>query len=137
MVSKYRLSSVIFLLVLCCIWGGCVKIKGEGVAKGGIQEPKISYDVTKEAQVTNFQYYLKEWEKNNTLFYKITIKNVSDKHHRYRIVISIPEGDAVGGLLPDTPNQKFEPGIEKSAEYPVIENAQIPEKIEVSVILMD
>jgi hypothetical protein len=137
MVRKYRLSTLICLLVLCVMWIGCVKIKGEEIAKGGIQDPNISYDVTKEAKVTNFQYYLKEWEKQKTLFYKVTIKNVSDKNHRFRIIISIPEGDAVGGLLPDNPKQQFEPGKEISAEYPVLENDRIPRTIEVSVILMD
>jgi hypothetical protein len=137
MVRKYRFLSFITLIVLCCMWAGCIKVKGEGVKEGGIQGPKVSYDVTKEAQVTDFQYYLKDWEKKNILFYKIKVKNVSDKNHRYRVLIAIPEGDAVGGLLPDAPNKKFEPGKEMSAEYPVLENTQIPKEIEVSVVLMD
>lgn len=136
MLDKYRLLSVVLLVVFCFVYVGCAKTKGAGVKESDIKKPQISHDVTKEAQVTNFQYYLKDWEKEKTLFYKITIKNVSKENHRFRVIISIPEGDSVGGLLPDTPSGKFEPGKEMSAEYPVIGNSLIPEKIEISVILM-
>jgi len=137
MAGKHKILSLLWLFVWCCLWIGCAPTQGDVVRQGEPREPKISYDVAKESTVTNFKCYVGEYNKEKTLIHKITVKNVSNKNHRYRIMIAIPDGDAVGGLLPASPKEKFEPGKEKSAEYPVIGINQIPEKLEVSVILMD
>jgi hypothetical protein len=137
MARKCRVFSFVLLFALCGMLVGCLKTGGDVVRQGGTQEPKISYDVVKEAQVTSFKCYVGQYNKEKTLIHKVTIKNVSDKNHRYRIVIAIPNGDVVGGLLPATAKEKFEPGKERSAEYPVIGQTQVPGEIEISVVLMD
>ena len=99
--------------------------------------PIIKYDIAPEAKVASFEYYLKDWQKKNTLHYRIGVKNVSDKVHRYRVIISIPGADSVGGLIPRKPKQKFEPGTEKSFVYPVLNYTELPKKIEVTVMVID
>ncbi len=111
------------------------------VACSGTQKksatPIIQYDIAPEAKVISFEYYLKNWQKKDTLHYKIRVKNVADKVHRYRVIISIPGADSVGGLIPRKPKKKFEPGIEKSFVYPVLNYTEIPKKIEVTVMVID
>lgn len=112
---------------------------------------KIKYIVPPEADVTGFQYYLDEKckmkvAKKPCLTFKITVKNVSDKPHRYAVRVLLPDiGKGTGGLVPvtgvkDKVTKKkgpavIMPGKEKTVIYPMF-HYEIPKRMEVEVKVM-
>jgi len=98
---------------------------------------QINFQVVKEAKISEFKVFRKNWQNKETLHYKISLQNASSQVHRYRIMISIPGGESVGGLLPRKAKNKFEPGEEMTFVYPVLNCTKIPEKVSVRVSLLD
>jgi hypothetical protein len=120
---------LVFVLFYSFAWGEAKKSEGT--------KPQIKYNVAKEAKVTKFDCFFKDYQKVKTLHYGITLKNTSNAVHRYRVMISIPGGDSVGGLLPASPKLKFEAGKEMSDTYPVLNCTKLPKVIEVTVNVLD
>jgi len=129
-VIKLCAMSFLVLLLFCSFAWGEAKKSQEA-------KPQIKYDVAKEAKVTKFNCFFKDYQKVKTLHYEITLKNTSNAIHRYRVMISIPGGDSVGGLLPASPKLKFEAGKEMSATYPVLNCTKMPKVVEVTVNVLD
>ena len=98
-------------------------------------DSEISWEVAKEAEITSFKCYMDMYEKKyESIHYTIGVKNISDKPQRYRVNIFIPEGRAVGGLLPRTGKPPVvKPGEEATFTYPMKDFKQIPKQIDVIV----
>lgn len=96
---------------------------------------QITYDVTKEAVVESFSCTVKDYKKKfPSIHYAVAIKNVSDKPTRFRVNIFLPDGKAVGGLLPTKGSPPaIKPGETAEAEYPVKNLVDHPATLEVIV----
>ncbi len=96
---------------------------------------KITFDVTKEAVVESFSCTIKDYKKKfPSIHYAVAIKNVSDKPIRFRVNIFLPNGKAVGGLVPRKGKPpEVKPGETAKAEYPVKNLVDHPATLEVFV----
>jgi hypothetical protein len=105
-------------VVLCLSSGAGVKAQAaeEAVACAG----QIDKEISPEAQLVSLDCFFKKWEGVNTLHFKISLKNVSDKPQRYRVNIFMDNGKAVGGLIPrKTKKGLVKPQQTVSFVYPV------------------
>jgi len=105
-------------VVVCLLLGVRVDARAaeEMVACAG----QIDKDISPEAQLVSLSCFFKKWEGVDTLHFKVSVKNVSDKPQRFRVNIFLDNGKAVGGLIP----QKTKKGLVKpdqtvSFVYPV------------------
>lgn len=113
-------------------------------------EPTVVYDVCPEAKITKFEYPIEEKckiAKKPCLTFVMTVKNVSDKPHRFNAKIIMPkEGKGVGGFIPvkgkkdkATGKRKpplVEPGQSLTEKYPALQ-FELPERIEVAITVME
>ncbi len=105
-------------VVLCLSSGAGVKAQAaeETVACAG----QIDKEISPEAQLVSLDCFFKKWEGVNTLHFKVSLKNVSDKPQRYRVNIFMDNGKAVGGLIPrKTKKGLIKPDQTVSFVYPV------------------
>ncbi|HKI48724.1 MAG TPA: hypothetical protein VKA69_05325 [Desulfobacteria bacterium] len=81
---------------------------------------QIDKEISPEAQLVSLECFFKKWEGVNTLHFKVSLKNVSDKPQRYRVNIFMDNGKAVGGLIPrKTKKGLVKPEQTVSFVYPV------------------
>ena len=81
---------------------------------------QIDKEICPEAQLVSLACFFKKWEGINTLHFKVSLKNVSDKLQRYRVNIFMDNGKAVGGLIPrKTKKGLVKPDQTVSFVYPV------------------
>ena len=113
---------VLFLaLAVFCLAGG-VGIKAYAAEDmfACADENQITQNISPEAQLVLLSCFFKKWEGENTLHFKVSLKNVSDKPQRYRVNIFLDNGKAVGGLIPQkTKKGLVQPGDTASFVYPV------------------
>ena len=108
---------------------------GAALAQKTDCESKITFTVCKDAAIESFSCSVKDYKKKfPSIHYAVELKNVSDQPQRFRINIFLPDGKAVGGLMPrkgDPPVLK--PGETVKAEYPVKGLVDQPKTLEVLV----
>jgi len=81
---------------------------------------KLVRAITPEAKLVGFTCYFAKYKKVDSLWFKVTLKNVSDQPQRYRVNIFLDNGKAVGGLIPrKTKKGLVKPGATASFKYPV------------------
>ncbi len=81
---------------------------------------KLTYSIAPEAEVTDFRCYIAKYKKVPSLYFLVTIKNVSKEPQRYRVNIFLDNGKAVGGLIPrKTKKGLVKPGATATYKYPV------------------
>ena len=117
---NYLSLSVFFLLAACA---GFVLVSGAAVAadKGG-NTPISTLKVCPTAKITTLEYFLKKskFSGGPKLHMKIGIKNTSDKPHRYRVSIFLPDGASSGGFYPRKGKPPvLKPGEEKVRTFPM------------------
>ncbi len=98
---------------------------------------QISKEISPEAQLVSLECFFKKWEGVNTLHFKVSLKNVSDKPQRFRVNICLDNGKAVGGLIP----RKTKKGLVKPAQsvsfvYPVKDMTEKAGAIDIRVATM-
>ena len=100
--SLHWVLAVTFLLAISFTLTGCATEHKAYKPAGAVEcTSDIAWDVAKEAEVTKFKCYVDKYNKVDSVHYLIGIKNKTDKPQRYRVNIFIPEGKAVGGLVPE------------------------------------
>lgn len=81
---------------------------------------KLTYSIAPEAQVTEFRCFISKYKKVPSLYFLITVKNISKSDQRYRVNIFLDNGKAVGGLIPrKTKKGLIKPGATATFKYPV------------------
>jgi hypothetical protein len=81
---------------------------------------KLTYSIAPEAQVTEFRCFIGKYKKVPSLYFLITVKNISKSDQRYRVNIFLDNGKAVGGLIPrKTKKGLIKPGATATFKYPV------------------
>lgn len=127
---------VMVLGIFALIAGGCAHAEKGYKPAGPVEcDAEISWDVASEAEVSLFKCYIDKYKKKHeSIHYTIVVKNISNEPQRYRVNIFIPEGRAVGGLLPRKGKPPvLKPGEEAKFTYPMKNFAQIPESMDVVI----
>ncbi len=94
----------------------------------------INLTIAPEASLEDFSCVLKPWEGEDTLHFKVAVKNISAEEQRFKVNIFLENGKAVGGLLPDkTKNGLMKPGQALEFEYPVKGVTGYPGKIDLLI----
>ena len=131
-----RIRIALLLAALITVTWGCATKEKVDKPSGVVEcKSEITWDIAKEAEVTMFKCYLEKYKKKfDSIHYTIGIKNVTSKPQRYRVNIFIPEGRAVGGLVPQKGKPPvLEPGQEAQFTYPMKNYDKVPAKIDVIV----
>jgi hypothetical protein len=124
------------VLVLCLI--GAFWLMG-CAAKGAPQktncDAKITWEVVKEAKITQFDCAMGENQGQRSLIFTVGVKNVSDKPLRFRLNIFLEDMDkGSGSLLPVKGKPPVvEPGKTESAKIPFMGTEKASKKILVVV----
>jgi hypothetical protein len=119
-----------------CLCGG-VGVKAYAAEEMVSCAGQIDKEISPEAQLVSLECFFKKWEGVNTLHFKVSLKNVSDKPQRYRVNIFLDNGKAVGGLIP----RKTKKGLVKPDEtvsfvYPVKDMTSKAGSIDIRVTTM-
>ena len=134
--KRLKNGSLISVLVICVIGAfwlvGCA---GRGAPEKTNCDARISWEVVKEAKVTQFDCALGTHGGQPSLIFDVGLENISDTALRYRINIFLEDMDkAAGHLLPrkGTP-PVLEPGQSGSVKIPFIGTDKESKKILVIV----
>jgi hypothetical protein len=85
-----------------------------------VADENLEKSISSEAALEELSCFMKKWEGEETLHFKVTLKNVSDKPQRFRVNLFLDNGKAVGGLIPrKLKTGLVEPGATASFVYPV------------------
>jgi len=120
-------STTIYGLAVIIIIGlimGCGGMMYKPSGPVNVPADKIVYEVTKEADIDHLSAYIatyKGWQNRPVWHFEIGIKNPTDKPHRYRVRVVLPDqGASGGGLIPlKGKPPAVAPGKVEKGTYPV------------------
>ena len=125
-----------WVAVVLCLSGGA-GVKAHAAEATVDCAGQIDKEICPEAQLVSLACFFKKWEGINTLHFKVTLKNVSDKPQRYRVNIFMDNGKGVGGLIPrKTKKGLVQPDQTVSFVYPVKDMAGKAESIDIRITNM-
>lgn len=102
-----------------------------------VAEGKLEKEISPEAELVELSCFMKKWEGSETLHFKVTLKNVSDKPQRFRVNLFLDQCKAVGGLIPrKTKKGLVKPGATAGFIYPVGGMSCKPESLIVRISTM-
>ncbi len=134
--KRLKNGSLISVLVICAIgtlWLiGCA---GKGAPEKANCDAKISWEIVKEAKLTQFDCALGTHGGQPSLIFNVGLENTSDTPLRYRINIFLEDMDkAAGHLVPRKGKPPvLEPGKSATAKIPFIGTDKESKKILVIV----
>jgi len=134
--KRLKNTSLMSVLVVCLIatfWLiGCA---GKGAPEKTNCDAKISWEVVKEAKLTQFDCMLGESGGQAALIFTVGLENASDKPQRYRVNIFLEDMDkAFGSLVPPKGNPPVvEPGKTETIKLPFLGTDKESKKILVIV----
>ena len=126
----------VVLVIPVWVLGATAVLAKPDVPPGAVNcESKISWNVIEEAAVTKFKCSIDFYKKKHmSVHFTIGLKNISDTPRRFRVNIFLPDGKAVGGLIPRKGKPPvIEPGKEAEFTYPIKNCDKIPSALEVFV----
>ena len=125
------LAAVVCALALAGLAAAPVAVAAEKCAN------KFFKEVSKEAELSNVECYKKKFDGVDSLWYKVTVKNLSKEEQRFKVNIFLDSGKAVGGLIPRKTNKGLvKPGQSMSFAYPVKGQADLPAETTIFVKTM-
>jgi len=120
-------------LAVLGLTGVLVLILGAGGAVWAECQPKIEA-MAPEAELVSFQCVKKDYNNFPSTWFEVTLKNKSDQDQRFKVNIFLPDGKAVGGLLPQSTSKGLvNPGAEIKGAYPAQGVAEPPAEISLMV----
>ena len=127
------MMSVLILLLMGTFWQ--VGWAGEGAPEKINCDAEISWEVVREAKLTQFDCTLGESGGQPALIFTVGLENASDKPQRYRINIFLEDMDkAFGHLVPRKGSPPvLEPGKSETVKIPFIGTDKESKKILVIV----
>lgn len=129
------LATALLPLTLCLLLAaGCATTGQEKPAAMGCQAP-IEWQVTPDAEITQFDCSQGTYKDKPALLFDATIKNVTDAPKRYRINIFLLDQDkAAGYLVPRKGNPpEVAPGQSETVKIPFINTTEMSKEILVVV----
>ena len=127
-----KIASVRAVLVLClAVVFGMIGCAGKGAPEKTNCDAKITWQVTKEAKLTQFDCAVGMNAGQPSLIFTVGLENASDMPHRYRVNIFLEDMDkASGHLVPRTGKPPvLEPGKGETVTIPFIGTGQESKKI--------
>ncbi len=130
-----------FLLILLAIFSsvliaGCATVgPPANVKEVTCGAGKITWDVAKEAEISNFSCQLGKFGMDPAVIFNMDLKNVSDTARRYRVNIFLEDMDrAIGYLVPRKGSPPVvEPGKTEQVKIPFLKVDTMPDKVFVVV----
>lgn len=108
--------------VLILILGAAGPVRADCQAKVETMAP--------EAELVGFKCVQKDYNNQPSTWFEVTLKNKSDQEQRFRVNIFLPDGKAVGGLLPRKIKKGLvKPGAEIKGVYPAQGVAEAPAEV--------
>jgi hypothetical protein len=97
----------------------------------------IAKEIAPEVALEDFSFFIKKWKGEDTLHFKVVLKNISKEDQRFKVNIFLDNGKAVGGLIPrKTKKGLVKPGQTCEFSYPVKGLISAPGKIELFIKTM-
>jgi len=128
---------VLFLVAAVLCLAGGVGVKAHAADEMFACADQINKEISPEAQLVSLDCFFKKWEGVNTLHFKVSLKNVSDKPQRFRVNIFLCNGKAVGGLIPQkTKKGLVNPEQTASFVYPVPDMPTKAKSIDIRITTM-
>jgi hypothetical protein len=139
--NQLRVGTLWILLVFTAgvlVLSGCTAPKpGPGKILSCNKSADVTTTIAPEASLEDFSYVIKKWNGEDTLHFIVAVKNISNKDQRFKVNIFLPDGKAVGGLIP----RKIKKGLIKPGQtakfiYPVRGMDSAPGKIDLFIKTM-
>ncbi len=130
--EKWRWSWLFVVLALAgFLVAGCAcKTPKPGEEFACVPDAKLEKTISPEAQLETLSCVIKDYDGKDTLYFNVTLKNISSEEQRYKVNIFLDNDKAVGGLIPQkTKDGLVKPGESASFAYPVAGMAQRPKSI--------
>ena len=128
-IRKTGIALVVLCFALCF---GCAPAMQNGDGKAEIG--KLETQIAPEAELVKLETFFKDFDGVKSLYFKVTLKNVSQEEQRFKVNIFLDSGKAVGGLIPrKTGKGLLKPGASASFSYPA--KGQDTEPKEVMLII--
>ena len=137
--KRFGSFCILFLVAaVLCLWGGvAVKANAADEMSPCADDKQINKEISPEAQLVSMECFFKKWEGVNTLHFKVSLKNVSDKPQRFRVNIFLDNGKAVGGLIPrKTKKGLVQPDQTVSFVYPIKDMTAKAKSIDLKITTM-
>ena len=135
--QKVSLTLPVLLSILVLV--GCASMGPPGNVKDVTCSAKtITWDVAKEAEISNFACRLGKFGIDPSLIFTMDLTNVTDKALRYRVNVFLEDMDkAAGHLVPRKGKPPVvEPGQTASVKIPFLKTETLSDKILVFVQAM-
>ncbi len=129
-----RLAVVMILLFAAAAMAGCAELpKMTGPAAPSCSA-KAKYEIAYQAEVVKVDCLIKKYKGVPSLYFEVTLKNTGAQAYRYRVNIFLPNGKAVGGLVPRKGKPPVvKPGQVVTVKYPFKGLATKPKSFELIV----
>ena len=134
--------SIIVVGVAICVFSIAAVYSASGPPSGWTGSG-IAYKVCPEAKITNVSYYIKPYKKKPSLYFKVSVKNISDKAARFKVTVFVGENASIAGLYPRRGKKAkggkpavpavVQPGKEHSRDLPVVIVTSLPKGFAVVV----
>ena len=100
--KRIKITSMRAVLVLCLVVAvGLIGCAGKGAPEKANCDAKITWQVAKEAKLTQFDCIVGMNAGQPSLIFTVGVENVTDKPYRYRVNIFLEDMDkAFGHLVP-------------------------------------
>ncbi len=137
MARKQKVSLALPVLLSLLLLIGCASMPSN-VTDVSCGAKKISWEVTKEAKISNFACQLDKFGMDPALIFSMDLTNISDTPHRFRVNIFLEDMDkAAGHLVPRKGSPPVvEPGQTASVKIPFIKTETLSDKVLVVVNAM-
>ena len=115
-----RTALTVLVLAILVSFAGCCGVAQMEQAQKPKCADEVKTQVSKEALLVSLDCEFKKFDGVKSLWYKVTLKNISQADQRYKVQIFLDSGKGVGGLIPRTTKKGLvKPGAMASFSYPV------------------
>lgn len=134
--KRIKITSMRAVLVLCLVVAvGLIGCAGKGAPEKANCDAKITWQVAKEAKLTQFDCIVGMNAGQPSLIFTVGVENAADKPYRYRVNIFLEDMDKAFGHLVPTKGKPpvLEPGKGETVKIPFIGTDKESKKILVIV----
>jgi hypothetical protein len=133
--------ALLVLLPLAFLVAGCVTTspRPANVKEIACTQGKIAWDVTPEAEIESLECAMGVHEGDPSLIYTVSVKNISDKPHRFRLTLYLDDMDkGVAYYVPIKGNPPaLKPGESQKVTIPFMKTTVYSKKLSVTVKVAD
>ena len=126
-IRRLSLYFVMMTLAAALLWGCAGSNKPDDVKCTGT----VEWQICDEAKITSFACELGSFKKKPALVYTVTVKNVTEKPHRYRLNIFLLDQDKAAGYLVPRKGKPpvVKPGETATVKIPFFKASKTSEKM--------